>query len=354
MKAIIVDDEELARSRLAVLLAEIDEIALCGSFGTAAQALNFMENNSVEVIFLDITMPEMDGMEFANLLMERGSSASVVFVTGYGEYAVEAFELEATDYLLKPISRERLAKTIGRLIKKQQSKAKGLYITCFGGFRVSLKEEGGQEIGWRSPKVEELFAYLVSKGSVSRDEIADTLWEGFTLDKAMKNLNSTVYYIRKALQQYGLEECLVTTRKQISLDAKRVYCDLYEFQQIQKSAWKLEKDLERLGELYQGELFQGKTYEWSFGKAQTLEKSMISNLIKAGEQREEHKQPKEAERLYLRALELDPFYEVASSKLLDFYIRSERLEKVKQLRREMDQLFSDDAPPSLFLFKKRF
>lgn len=354
MKAIIVDDEELARSRLTVLLAEIEEIELCGSFGTAEQALNFLENNLVEVIFLDITMPEMDGMEFANLLMERGSSASVVFVTGYGEYAVEAFELEATDYLLKPISRERLAKTIGRLIKKQQSKAKGLHITCFGGFRVSLEEDGGQAIGWRSPKVEELFAYLVSKGSVSRDEIADTLWDGFTLDKAMKNLNSTVYYIRKALQQYGLEECLVTTRKQISLDSKRIYCDLYEFQQIQKSAWKVEKDLERLSELYQGELFQGKTYEWSFGKAQTLEKSMIFNLLKAGEKREEQKQREEAERLYLRALELDPFYEVASSKLLDFYIRSDRTEKVKQLRREMEQLLSEDAPPSLFLFKKRF
>jgi two-component SAPR family response regulator len=349
-----VDDEELARSRLTVLLAEIEEIELCGSFGTAEQALNFLENNLVEVIFLDITMPEMDGMEFANLLMERGSSASVVFVTGYGEYAVEAFELEATDYLLKPISRERLAKTIGRLIKKQQSKAKGLHITCFGGFRVSLEEDGGQAIGWRSPKVEELFAYLVSKGSVSRDEIADTLWDGFTLDKAMKNLNSTVYYIRKALQQYGLEECLVTTRKQISLDSKRIYCDLYEFQQIQKSAWKVEKDLERLSELYQGELFQGKTYEWSFGKAQTLEKSMIFNLLKAGEKREEQKQREEAERLYLRALELDPFYEVASSKLLDFYIRSDRTEKVKQLRREMEQLLSEDAPPSLFLFKKRF
>jgi two-component SAPR family response regulator len=354
VKAIIVDDEELARSRLAVLLAEIEEIELCGSFGTAEQALNFIENNLIEVIFLDITMPEMDGMEFANLLMERGSSASVVFVTGYGEYAVEAFELEATDYLLKPISRERLSKTIGRLIKKQQSKVKGLHITCFGGFRVSLEEDGGQAIGWRSPKVEELFAYLVSKGSVSRDEIADTLWDGFTLDKAMKNLNSTVYYIRKALQQYGLEECLITTRKQISLDCKRIYCDLYEFQQIQKSAWKVEKDLERLSELYQGELFQGKTYEWSFGKAQTLEKSMIFNLLKAGEKREEQKQREEAERLYLRALELDPFYEVASSKLLDFYIRSDRMEKVKQLRREMEQLLSEDAPPSLFLFKKRF
>ncbi|GLB25454.1 hypothetical protein LXJ15735_16950 [Lacrimispora xylanolytica] len=353
MKAMIVDDEELARSRLSILLAEVDDITLCGSFGTAAEGLNYIEKQPVDVVFLDITMPEMDGLEFANLLLERGHSASVVFVTGYGEYALEAFELEASDYLLKPISRERLAKTINRLTKMKRMEASRLYITCFGGFRVSVQEEGGHVISWRSPKVEELFAYLVWKGSVSRDEIADTLWEGFTLDKAMKNLNSTVYYIRKALQQYGLEDCLITTRKQISLDSKRVFCDLYEFQQMQNSAWKTEKDLERLNELYRGGLFQGKTYEWSFGKAQTLEKSMISNLLKAGEKREQLKLEEEAEQLYLRALELDPFHEIACGRLLNFYMRLGRKEKEKQLRREIEKLFSDDAPPPLLIFKHR-
>ena len=84
MKAIIVDDEELARSRLSILLAEVDDIILCGSFGTAAEGLDYIEKHSVDVVFLDITMPEMDGLEFANLLLERGHSASVVFVTGYG------------------------------------------------------------------------------------------------------------------------------------------------------------------------------------------------------------------------------------------------------------------------------
>ncbi len=353
MKAIIVDDEELARSRLSLLLTEAGGIILCGSFATAAEGLEYIEKHSVDVVFLDITMPEMDGMEFANILLEQGSSASVVFVTGYGEYALEAFELEASDYLLKPISRERLAKTINRLSKMKQRDADRLYITCFGGFCVTVQEEGGQVIGWRSPKVEELFAYLVWKGSVSRDEIADTLWEGFTLDKAMKNLNSTVYYIRKALQQYGLEDCLITTRKQISLDSKRVYCDLYEFQQMQNSAWKTEKDLERMNELYRGGLFQGKAYEWSFGKAQTLEKSMISNLLKAAEKREEQNLQEDAEQLYLRALELDPFYEIACDRLLNLYIRLGKKEKEKQLRREIEQLFSDDAPPPLLIFKNR-
>ncbi|WP_277406756.1 LytR/AlgR family response regulator transcription factor [Lacrimispora xylanisolvens] len=132
MRAIIVDDEELARCRLTILLEEIEEITLCGSFATALDALNYIEENPVDVIFLDITMPEMDGMEFANLLIDKKSRASVVFVTGYGEYAVEAFELEAVDYLLKPIKRDRLVKTIDRLARKNHREVQQLYIKCFG------------------------------------------------------------------------------------------------------------------------------------------------------------------------------------------------------------------------------
>ena len=122
---------------------------------------------------------------------------------------------------------------------------------------------------------------------------------------------------------------------------------------MQSSAWKAEKDLERLNELYRGGLFQGKTYEWSFGKAQTLEKSMISNLLKAAEKKEQLKHEEEAEQLYLRALELDPFHETACGRLLNFYMRLGRKEKEKQLRREIEKLFSDDAPPPLLIFKNR-
>jgi two-component SAPR family response regulator len=352
MKAVIVDDEELARKRLYGLLTELTDMEVPGIFGTAQEALHYIEKNPVEVVFLDISMPEMDGMELANRLLDMDSAPEVVFVTGYEEYAVAAFELDATDYLLKPISRERLAKTLQRLMKIRRCEAHRLYITCFGGFRVSAREDGDEIISWRSPKVEELFAFLVCKGSVSRDEIADTLWEGFTMDKAMKNLNSTVYYIRKALQQYGMEDCMVTTRRQISLDVKKISCDLYEFQRLQKSAWNTKHELERLNDLYRGELLQGKIYEWSFGKAQMLEKCMISNLLRAAEQREGQKLFEEAECLYQRALELNPFHEVANGKLLDLYIRTGRKEKAKQLRRETEQLLLDEEPP-LLNFRKR-
>ncbi len=114
-----------------------------------------------------------------------------------------------------------------------------------------------------------------------------------------------------------MEECLITTRKQISLDTKRIYCDLYEFQQMQNMAWKTEKEMERLKELYRGGLFQGKTYEWSFAKAHTLEKNMISNLLKAGELREDQNRTEEAERLYLHALN---WIHITKVLLTDFWI----------------------------------
>jgi two-component SAPR family response regulator len=358
IKAIIVDDEELARNRLANLIAELDHIELCGTFGTAAAALQYVEEKPVDVVFLDISMPEMDGMEFANILLEQGSTVKVVFVTGYEEYAVEAFELEAVDYLLKPISRERLAKTVNRLIKPQKSKEQRLFVSCFGGFSVSLNGDNGEVISWRSPKVEELFAFLICKGSVSRDEIADTLWDGFAPDKALKNINSTVYYIRKALQQYGMENCLITTHRQIKIDSKKLFCDLYEFERLQKGAWNTMQTLEKLNELYQGELFQGKIYEWSFAKAHALEESLIYNLLKSAEQLEDQEQYEKAQCMYVRVLELNPFNEKAGSKLLSIYRKSGNHQKALQLTQQMEQILSEETaesalkPMSYFLRKR--
>jgi two-component SAPR family response regulator len=282
----------------------------------------------------------------------------VVFVTGYEEYAVEAFELEAVDYLLKPISRERLAKTVRRLTNSNQSKEQRLFVSCFGGFSVLAYGDKGDVINWRSPKVEELFAFLICKGSVSRDEIADTLWDGFTPDKALKNINSTVYYIRKALQQYGLESCLITTHRQISIDAKMVICDLYEFEQLQKGAWNTKQTLEKLDELYRGELFQGKIYEWSFAKAHVLEESLIFNLLKSAEQLEAQEKFEIAQCLYLRVLDLNPFNEKAGRSLISIYRKSGKNQKALQLSQQMEQILLDETidtplkPVSIVLRKR--
>jgi len=113
IKALIADDEEPLRRYLKAKLSEVwPELVLCGEARNGREALEFIEKHRPEVVFLDIRMPGLTGMEVARKI---AGACRVVFVTAYDEYAVEAFEKGAVDYLLKPVSRERLEKTVRRL-----------------------------------------------------------------------------------------------------------------------------------------------------------------------------------------------------------------------------------------------
>jgi two-component system LytT family response regulator len=111
-KTIIVDDEWLVRSELKIMLAGHPEIVVAGEAANVAQAIPLIESIHPEVIFLDIQMPGASGFD---LLDQIDISAKIIFITAYDKYALRAFEVNALDYLLKPISKERLAKAIKRL-----------------------------------------------------------------------------------------------------------------------------------------------------------------------------------------------------------------------------------------------
>ena len=108
MKTLIVDDEPLARERLRALLAEIDGVDVVGEAGDGAAALAAVERLQPELVLLDIRMPGIDGLETARHLADFESPPAVVFCTAYGDHALEAFEANAVDYLLKPVRSERL------------------------------------------------------------------------------------------------------------------------------------------------------------------------------------------------------------------------------------------------------
>jgi DNA-binding LytR/AlgR family response regulator len=115
-KAVIADDEKELRTYLKSLLAVTwPDLVICGEAGNGREALELVEDEGPQVIFLDIRMPGLSGMEVAQKI---AGVCRVVFVTAYDQYAVEAFEREAVDYLVKPVSRERLTQTVERL-KKQ-------------------------------------------------------------------------------------------------------------------------------------------------------------------------------------------------------------------------------------------
>ena len=113
LTALIVDDEPLARSHLRHLLEPLG-VRVIGEADGAAKALQLAEDLSPQILFVDIQMPGLTGLQFAEALQHSTSDALIVFVTGYSEYAAQAFDQAALDYLMKPVSATRLAKTLVR------------------------------------------------------------------------------------------------------------------------------------------------------------------------------------------------------------------------------------------------
>lgn len=109
MNCIIVDDEPLAREEMQALINEVSRIEILGKFSNAPTALNFLKEHEVDLIFLDIEMPMVTGLEFAAQLSRQ---TLTIFTTAYPQYALKSYELDVIDYLLKPIEKVRLEKAI--------------------------------------------------------------------------------------------------------------------------------------------------------------------------------------------------------------------------------------------------
>ena len=118
LRVLLVDDEPLARSRLRSLLADISSpaVEVCGEAGSAAQALELLQSAQPHIVLLDIHMPGMDGMQLAQRLMQRaglvGQAPQIVFVTASSDFALQAFDIAAADYLTKPVRAERLKQAL--------------------------------------------------------------------------------------------------------------------------------------------------------------------------------------------------------------------------------------------------
>ena len=113
MNCIIVDDEPLAREAMKLLIEESSNLQLIGSFNSASTASDFMEQHVADLVFLDIQMPGITGIEFARTISKK---TLVIFTTAYTEYALDSYEVDAIDYLIKPVEAERFQKAVDKAL----------------------------------------------------------------------------------------------------------------------------------------------------------------------------------------------------------------------------------------------
>ena len=238
MKVVCVDDEKLVLDLTLSMLKSLSIVDEAIGFTDAREALRYFEEDTADVALLDIDMPEMNGIALAVELKSRCPETAIVFLTGYSEYAVEAFAMHASGYLLKPVGKDRLEEEIEHAyntsrqeasVREDNEGASGVRveIKTFGNFDVMVD---GKAVTFSRSKAKELLAYLVDRqgGSVTRAEAFALLWEEGMYDRAMqKQLDVMIRSLKQTLESYGISDIVEFQRGTLRLVPEKVDCDMF-------------------------------------------------------------------------------------------------------------------------------
>ena len=227
MIAIAVDDEILMLGALEAAIKASPDIAEVHPFSGCDEALDFVVENPVDVAFLDINMRGMGGLALAEKVVDACPDCRIVFCTGYEEYAIPAFKLHASGYLLKPVSAKDVQAEIDN-IKGIRQKQKPLAVKCFGTFEVYAK---GEKLSFKRSKTKELFAFLVDRNGagVTVAEIEAALWENDAEQKNQNYIHQLFRDLRQSLEAAGVEDIFKRNNYYYSLNPDKLDCDYYNY-----------------------------------------------------------------------------------------------------------------------------
>lgn len=334
MRIVLVDDEYLPLTRLKNLLekSNVSGIEIVGEYTDSLELLKDIEILEPNVVFLDIVMPDMDGLALGEKIQEKIPDVEIVFTTGFDQYAIDAFNLHAIDYLLKPIQIARLEKTLERLEqiknKVKEIKPRLTVIKLFGGLHVVLPNGQSQPIKWRTSKAKELFAYMLEHKNemIFRDTLLELFWPESDIDKASKQLYTAIYTIRKTLKNYGVEGVKISSPLLSSgykLVVENIVVDVELWLSRLKSLPPIQQttvdEHEQVFRMYTGDYLGDCDYLWA-----------------------------ESERERLRRLWLHH-----AQQLSEFYIRNERYNAAIKVQEKVQELYAD-AEDNYFTLMKLY
>jgi two-component system LytT family response regulator/two-component system response regulator LytT len=205
LRAVLVDDEQLARDELSYLLGQLGGVDVIGQAGNGVEALTTIERLQPEVVFLDIQMPGLTGFEVARRLLATGNQSQIIFVTAYDRHAIEAFEVNAVDYLLKPVEPTRLETAVDRARRRMGSarpvdglnNAELEKIVQLVAERQSRRERLAIKVGERFMLVqaeEIIYASLVEEGITVVTSQHEGTSNYRTLDELHERLDPSVFW----------------------------------------------------------------------------------------------------------------------------------------------------------------
>lgn len=230
MKLVCVDDEPLAAEYTVGQCRQLPQVEEAVGFTDPKAALAYLAGHPADVAILDITMPEMDGITLAARIKEAHPQTAILFLTAYKEYALDAYSVHPSGYLLKPVSLEKLAAEVAYVGRGSVSSGKGrVRMKTFGAFDLFVDDA---PVSFKLAKAKEILAYLVDKqgAGVTRAELFAAVWEDSLYDRKMqKKVDVYIRSLRETLQEYGISEIMEMEKGILRVKPETFLCDAYLF-----------------------------------------------------------------------------------------------------------------------------
>lgn len=325
IRAIIVEDEELVLQDIRTMVEETGLIDVVKTYANAKDALKEAAVLRPQLAFIDIELPGMDGITLAENLLEAVPALRVVFITAYNEYAVKAFELNAVDYLLKPIGRERFAMMVGRIassLPRVSNRQEQLEIDCFGVMGVRI---GGKAVRWGRSKAEELFCYLLihHKTAVHKEAIIEELWPDYDVHRALPILQTAACQLRNVFSPLQGAVKLEYAASRYCLTVAQGKCDYFFVLDVLEREFAADTyaAMTEAAQLISRGFFKDQGYLWAVGKEEELKSRMYALLRSHAEHWLSLTDCHSAIRPLKLLLDILPYDETGNNQLLECYAR---------------------------------
>ena len=345
MKAMLIDDEIPSLELMKLMISKNKHLEVIGAHTNPKEVLLDIKEFIPDVIFVDIEMPYMSGLELASKVMQFNSDIQIVFVTAYEQYALKAFDVNAVNYILKPITEESLDITVNRLLKNHKTQKENIFLEneinemiTFGEFTV-YGNISGQKIQWLTAKAKELFGYFILQKGKEVDKwlLCDVLFPDAASKNAEHSLHSTISRMKAALKKVGIENIITCIKGKYKLDLTGFTCDLWlwgEF--LENNPMVTAENLSGyigIIALYTGELFQGEDYLWGLSTKERINKEYFHSLNKIASYYIRLENYQEAVKYLEEYIKVEPYDEDVTELLIrTYYFIGKRREMTKVYR----------------------
>ncbi|MBR0407346.1 MAG: response regulator [Clostridia bacterium] len=233
MITLTVDDNPIIVESVREELLRLDPKGNHHTSCSGEEALKLSEQLSPDVIFLDIEMPDWNGLEIAKRLKTVCPRTNIVFITGHAEYALSAFEIYASGFLLKPITQDQLRRALDNLryplSKETEIRTERLKVCCFGQFEVW---HNGRPVAFQRSKTKELFAYLIDRNGAmcTTQQLISILWPDAPGDAShASQLRVFIADLQTTLTRLGFGAALARSWGMLGIDPAMMDCDYYRY-----------------------------------------------------------------------------------------------------------------------------